>query len=104
VLRQLTRQWVLVTGAAPNVRPEGRLFVNLAYPGSSEWTAGVIVLHELANACTRRGHEVHFVQCPLTPYRAKRLDELPPFLLDYIGDAERCQRRPTDVLAREDTG
>jgi glycosyltransferase involved in cell wall biosynthesis len=55
------------------------VILNFVYPSSSQWTGGVIVLYELANACARRGHEVHFVHGPLTPHRVKRLDDLPPF-------------------------
>jgi glycosyltransferase involved in cell wall biosynthesis len=56
--------------------------VNFAWGSSSDRTGGVIVLYELANALARRGHEVHFVHGPLTPYRVRSLDELPPFRFD----------------------
>jgi glycosyltransferase involved in cell wall biosynthesis len=55
------------------------VILNFVYPSSSDWTGGVIVLYELANACARRGHQVHFVHGPLTPHRVHRLDDLPPF-------------------------
>ena len=62
------------------------MILNFVYPSSSEWTGGVIVLYELANACARRGHEVHFVHGPRTPYRVRSLDELPPFRFeDSVG-------------------
>jgi glycosyltransferase involved in cell wall biosynthesis len=55
------------------------VILTFTYPSSPDRTGGVIVLYELANACARRGHEVHFVHGPLTPYRVRSLDELPPF-------------------------
>jgi glycosyltransferase involved in cell wall biosynthesis len=58
------------------------VILNFAYPSSPDRTGGVTVLYELANACSRRGHEVHFVHGPLTPYRIRSLDELPPFRFD----------------------
>jgi glycosyltransferase involved in cell wall biosynthesis len=58
------------------------VILNFAYPSAPDRTGGVIVLYELANACARRGHEVHFVHGPLTPYRVRSLDELPPFRFD----------------------
>ena len=58
------------------------MILTFAYPSSPDRTGGVIVLYELANACARRGHEVHFVHGPLTPYRVGSLDELPPFPFD----------------------
>jgi L-malate glycosyltransferase len=58
------------------------VILTLAYPSSPDWTGGVIVLYELANACARRGHEVHFVHGPLTPFRIGNLDQLPPFRFD----------------------
>jgi len=58
------------------------VILNFAYPSSSDRTGGVMVLYELANACARRGHEVHFVHGPMTPYRIRSLDELPPFRFD----------------------
>jgi glycosyltransferase involved in cell wall biosynthesis len=80
------------------------LIVNFAYPSSSDWTAGVIVLYELANACARRRHEVHFIHGPLTPYRVGRLDELPPFRFEdsvehHLVDSLDDQRLPAgDVV------
>jgi glycosyltransferase involved in cell wall biosynthesis len=85
-------------------QPGGRLIVNFAYPSSADWTAGVIVLYELANACARRGHEVHFVHGPLTPYRVKSVDELPPFRFEdsvehHLVDRLDDQRLPAgDVV------
>ena len=58
------------------------MILNFVYPSSSDWTGGVIVLYELANACARRGHQVHFVHGPLNPHRVKRLGDLPPFRFD----------------------
>ncbi|MGH9227185.1 MAG: glycosyltransferase family 4 protein [Acidimicrobiales bacterium] len=58
------------------------MILNFAYPSSPDRTGGVTVLYELANACARRRHEVHFVHGPLTPYRVRSLDELPPFPFD----------------------
>jgi len=55
------------------------VILTFAYPSSPDRTGGVIVLYELANACARRGHEVRFVHGPLTPFRVRTLDELPPF-------------------------
>jgi glycosyltransferase involved in cell wall biosynthesis len=55
------------------------VILTFVYPSSSEWTGGVIVLYELANACARRGHAVHFVHGPRNPHRVQRLDDLPPF-------------------------
>jgi glycosyltransferase involved in cell wall biosynthesis len=55
------------------------VILNFAYPSSPDRTGGVTVLYELANACARRGHEVRFAHGPLTPYRIRSLDELPPF-------------------------
>jgi L-malate glycosyltransferase len=58
------------------------VILTFVYPSSPDRTGGVIVLYELANACARRGHGVHFVHGPLTPYRVSSLDELPPFRFD----------------------
>jgi glycosyltransferase involved in cell wall biosynthesis len=58
------------------------VILTFAYPSAPDRTGGVIVLYELANACARRDHEVHFVHGPLTPYRVGSLDELPPFPFD----------------------
>jgi glycosyltransferase involved in cell wall biosynthesis len=58
------------------------VILTFAYPSSPDRTGGVVVLYELANACARQGHEVHFVHGPLTPYRVRSLDELPPFRFD----------------------
>ncbi len=58
------------------------MILTFAYPSAPDRTGGVTVLYELANACARRGHEVHFVHGPLTPYRVRSLDELPPFRFD----------------------
>jgi glycosyltransferase involved in cell wall biosynthesis len=58
------------------------VILSFAYPSSPDRTGGVFVLYELANACARRGHEVHFVHGPLTPYRVRSLNELPPFRFD----------------------
>jgi glycosyltransferase involved in cell wall biosynthesis len=69
------------------------VILSFAYPSSSDRTGGVIVLYELANACARRGHEVHFVHGPLTRYRVRSLDELPPFGFD-----ERVQHHLVDRL------
>ena len=55
------------------------MILTFTYPSSPDRTGGVVVIYELANACARRGHEVHFVHGPLTPYRVRSLDELPPF-------------------------
>jgi glycosyltransferase involved in cell wall biosynthesis len=55
------------------------VILTFTYPSSPDRTGGVIVIYELANACARRGHEVHFVHGPLTPYRVRSLEELPPF-------------------------
>jgi glycosyltransferase involved in cell wall biosynthesis len=65
--------------ASPPRHQRGRVILTFTYPSSPDRTGGVIVLYELANACARRGHEVHFVHGPLTPYRVRSLDELPPF-------------------------
>ena len=69
------------------------MILNFAYPSSSDRTGGVIVLYELANACARRGHEVHFVHGPLTPYRVGSLDELPPFRFE-----DRVEHHLVDAL------
>ena len=55
------------------------MILTFAYPSAPDRTGGVIVLYELANACARRSHEVHFVHGPLTPHRVGSLEELPPF-------------------------
>ena len=59
------------------------MILTFAYPSSPDRTGGVTVLYQLANACARRGHEVHFVHGPLTRYRIRGLDELPPFPFDH---------------------
>jgi glycosyltransferase involved in cell wall biosynthesis len=80
------------------------VILSFAYPSSPDRTGGVIVLYELANACARRGHEVHFVHGPLTPYRVRALDELPPFRFDsriehYLVDSLDDPRLPAgDVV------
>jgi glycosyltransferase involved in cell wall biosynthesis len=68
------------------------VILNFAYPSSSDRTGGVTVLYELANACARRGHKVHFVHGPLTPYRVRSLDELPPFGFDERVDHHLVDR------------
>ena len=73
------------------------MILSFAYPSSPDRTGGVTVLYELANACARRGHQVHFVHGPLTPYRVRVLDELPPFRFD-----ERVEHHLVDRL--DDTG
>jgi glycosyltransferase involved in cell wall biosynthesis len=58
------------------------VILSFAYPSAPDRTGGVTVLYELANACARRDHEVRFVHGPLTPYRVRSLDDLPPFQFD----------------------
>jgi glycosyltransferase involved in cell wall biosynthesis len=55
------------------------VIVSFVYPSSHHRTGGVTVLYEMANGLARRGHDVHFVHGPATPYRVGSLDELPPF-------------------------
>jgi glycosyltransferase involved in cell wall biosynthesis len=69
------------------------VILSFAYPSSPDRTGGVTVLYELASACARRGHEVHFVHGPLTPYRVRSLDELPAFRFD-----ERVEHHLVDRL------
>jgi glycosyltransferase involved in cell wall biosynthesis len=55
------------------------VIVSFVYPSSHHRTGGVTVLYEIANGLARRGHAVHFVHGPATPFRITSLDELPPF-------------------------
>jgi glycosyltransferase involved in cell wall biosynthesis len=77
----------------PLTQTRGRVILSFAYPSAPDRTGGVIVLYELANACARRGHEVHFVHGPLTRYRVRSLDHLPPFGFD-----ERVEHHLVDRL------
>jgi glycosyltransferase involved in cell wall biosynthesis len=69
------------------------VILSFVYPSSPDRTGGVTVLYELANACARRGHQVRFVHGPLTPYRVRTLDQLPPFRFD-----ERVEHHLVDRL------
>lgn len=57
----------------------GHVIVSFVFPSSHHRTGGVTVLYEMANGLARRGHDVHFVHGPATPFRIDSLGELPPF-------------------------
>ena len=61
-----------VTASSTRPSQSRHVILSFVYPSSHHRTGGVIVLYELANACARRGHEVHFVHGPLTPYRIRQ--------------------------------
>lgn len=58
------------------------MILNFTYPSSAQYTGGVVVLYEFANAMARRGHEVHFIHGPAWPHRIDHLDELSWFPFD----------------------
>lgn len=53
------------------------MIVSIVYPSSDQRAGGVTMLFEFANALARRGHEVHFIHGPKTPWRVDRVEEIP---------------------------
>jgi glycosyltransferase involved in cell wall biosynthesis len=79
------------------------VIVSFVYPSSRQRAGGVTMIYEFANALARRGHDVHLLHGPATPWRVDRVDEIPfafdPAVEHHIVDALDDPRLPAgDVV------
>lgn len=58
------------------------MIVNFVWPSSAQYTGGVVVLYEFANALASRGVDVQFVHGPATPWRVDRVEDIAWFDFD----------------------